>query len=114
MRTLRISGLVVLAALMLPFAVILRSNATPADVAKCDNGSSWYEGIGKDRDKGLKLHDALRAVQNMVLAKKVPTEMYEWLIYVVADVYANPQLKPTEMAVKYKRECYAHFGITQI
>jgi len=37
MRTLRISGLVVLAALMLPFAVILRSyGADPGPVQICE------------------------------------------------------------------------------
>lgn len=114
MRSLRISVLVVLLAILLPFAVILRSYGSPTDHAKnCDNGATWYEGIGKDRDGGLKLHEALKAVSNMVAAGRVTVDMYPWVIAVIADVYAHPEMTPAKMRDKYRKDCYRHHGIVE-
>jgi len=115
MRTLRIVAFITILAVALPFAVLLRpAHADTDGAAICKNNSEFMRVVAVERDKGLKLIEAIRRAHNMLMQGHIQIEQYPITIAIIHDVYNNPKRTPVGLAKQHEVECLKAYGIVGI
>ena len=114
MKTFRISILIILGAIVLPFAVVLRSYGAGVDpVSACEESRNITVAVAGARDRGMDILEAIEKANLLRMEGAFPLDQYPLLIAIIHDVYANLDKTPEELGGEVYKLCLKAKGITQ-